>query len=40
MTTTDLNKILSKKTDMLLQKDETVTKSYEKNKFIYLVARG
>lgn len=25
---------------MLLQKDEAVTKSYEKNKFIYLVARG
>jgi hypothetical protein len=40
MNNTDVKYILTKKVNMLLQKDETVVKSYEKQKFIYLVTRG
>lgn len=33
-------RLLEKKVDMFLQKDETVVKSYEKQKYIYLMIRG
>lgn len=36
----NIKRLLSKKTDIFLQKDEAVVKSYEKQKFIYLVTRG
>jgi hypothetical protein len=40
MTSLELKRALSQKKDMVLQKDEMVIKSYEKQKFIYLVTRG
>ena len=36
----EIQALLDKKTDMLLQKDQLVIKSYEKHKYVYLVTKG